>query len=106
MPTVLRESTPVARKPHWCSLCNTRIEPGQRYRVEVYVDPYGDGIYTWHECAACHDDMVAQMVWEWAGKPHEGIGPDEADEWAREMVAQGGDVERAVTYLARRGITP
>jgi len=45
-------------------------------------------------------------VWEWADTPYEGIGPDEADEWAREMVAQGRDVERAAAYLARRGITP
>lgn len=103
MPTILSDETRIARKKHRCSLCFSVIEPGQRYQVEAYLGPYGDGIHTRNQCATCHNDDVTQMVWTWAGCPFEGIGTEDADEWAREMVAQGLHVERAVAYLARRG---
>lgn len=107
MTTVLRESTPRARKPYHCSLCGVKINAGQRYNVVVTVDDYGGNFRSWRHCLHCAD--LLRMIW--ATAPHDyyddtGVGPDEADEWARQMHDDPGVLgANATAYLIRRGIT-
>lgn len=61
----LRDSRPIARKPHWCELCGGRIEPGTQYRVRVGAD--GGDFYhgRMHErCAVVADENYGYDDWE------------------------------------------
>lgn len=96
MVQVLRTARPTARQAHRCDLCSARIEPGEVYDRQTSI--YDGRIYDWLTCPACEPVMTA--VWAWLDDPYidEGIGSDEADEWAHEFP----DDPLAVAYLARR----
>lgn len=96
MPNLLRSSTPTARKAHRCYTCNGAIKPGEKYRRAVYLGD--DGLYEWVTCPPC--DELTQVVWDWAGRPHEGVTDEEFAEWARES----SDDPRAAAFLARIGL--
>jgi hypothetical protein len=104
MPTVLRESTPRARKPYPCALCGVDIRTGQRHRVVVTVGDYGGDLGSWRYCLLC--DEVLHLMWAFTPCDYqdEGIGPDEALEWARENHADPRYGQTACAYLERRGI--
>lgn len=101
MTTLLRETSPTARKNHWCHLCNKTIHPGERYlrTTTAYDGTVGDFI----KCAPCADDAITARVWDWFGRPEDGIHGDDAHEWATEMVIHGTpeDQKAAKNYLER-----
>ena len=82
MPTEMRHATPKARKPHECSLCLGPISPGETYSKTTYV--YDGRVYDWRTCAACLADKVSTAVFDWTEWDEDGIGPDDALEWAEE----------------------
>lgn len=95
-----------ARKQHTCSLCTGRIHAGDKYERATIVH---DGcIYDFLTCAPCIDDNVMHWVYtHWWGRFEDGIGEEDAYEWATELVAysEGSDpveVNAAKRYLARR----
>lgn len=93
MVTVIDTTTPVAKKTHTCSWCDTSINPGEKYhRARLIGD---DGPYVWKACAACQA-LVADVD-AWLGYADEGISPDCFAEWADEHP----DDARAVAYLER-----
>jgi len=95
MVQVLRTARPTARKTHRCDLCGGPINPGETYSRQTNI--YDARVYDWLTCPACAPVMTA--VWAWLGSPwDEGVGTDEADEWAHEFT----DDPLAVAYLARR----
>lgn len=96
----LRESTPTARKAHRCDWCYGTIQPGEKYRRSTNI--YDDHLYDWVACVACDD--LAALVWEWAGRPDEGIGEDSFEEWAREHQGDPQQGFPACAYLIRRGL--
>lgn len=95
MVQVLRTARPTARKAHRCDLCGGPINPGEVYDRQTSI--YDARVYDWLTCPACAPVMTA--VWAWLGSPwDEGVGTDDADEWAHEHP----DDPLAVAYLARR----
>jgi hypothetical protein len=96
MPTLLRDSTPVARKAHKCRTCFASIDRGERYRRAAYLGD--DGLYEWVSCLPC-DDLLND-VWKWAGNPWEGVTDEDYAEWAREHAATDS---RAAAFLERIG---
>lgn len=83
MTTILKETSPVARKPHVCDLCDCQIQPGDRYHRTEGVSYDYDGFFTWKACAPCR--ALTAIVWEHYGRPSEGVGIDDFDEWAKEF---------------------
>ena len=51
MPTMLKESHPIARKEHLCEFCGCKINKGQKYHRQTNV--YDDCIYDWIEHEEC-----------------------------------------------------
>ena len=51
MTTFLGSTNPVARKEHYCDLCNRIITPGERYNRQCNVGD--DGLYTFRACGHC-----------------------------------------------------
>lgn len=95
----LRETYPTARKARVCGFCCVAsIQPGTKYRRTTNV--YDGRLYDWVECLQC--SALLGLVWEWAGRPDEGVGEDSFHEWARdhEQDAEIGHLARA--YLNRR----
>ena len=92
MPTLIREKTVKARKPHACMLCNVVcIKPGQTYLRQTYA--YDGQIYDWVMCTDC--TAISDFVWEWAYYTDEGIGSDTYQEWALDTLAwSDNDEER------------
>ena len=101
MNAFIRETCPTARKSHACSLCNGRIMPGEQYTrtTNVYDGRIGDFL----RCTGCKDGMVLSRVYAWAFEPDEGVGFDDAMEWAREHAEHGTDDSKAAAknYLDR-----
>jgi len=95
--TTLRESRPVARKSHMCDLCFDTILAGQRYGRQTNI--YDDRIYDFLTCEPCSAVFSAAYTWAEDYCDDAGLGPDEAEEWAREFSA---DDPVAIAYLARR----
>lgn len=51
MPTILKETHPIAKKEHICELCGCKIQPGQMYILQTNI--YDGSIYdfiTHQEC--------------------------------------------------------
>lgn len=97
MSQILRDTHPVARKTHRCSLCFTKIQPGEQYRRTVLLGD--DGLYEWLSCQPC--EAVAVQVVAWLADPREGYTEEDAAEWSR---AHLGDPEQgalADAYLTR-----
>lgn len=94
----LRESTPVARKAHRCDWCYGEIKPGTKYNRSTNV--YDDRLYDWVSCSGCA--ALCPAVWDWAGRPDEGVDEDSFAEWAHDHL---GHDDRARAYLTRRGCT-
>lgn len=97
----LRATYPVARKDHRCSLCTAVIEKGAQHACTTCL--YGDRAYNFRECAECDTDGIVAEVHAWAGSPDEGVGVEEAHEWAHE---HRGDKKRgavAASFLKRSG---
>jgi hypothetical protein len=107
MPTLISHSNPRARKSHRCMMCGGRIQPGEQYSRDTLV--YGGRIYSWVECPACQSDHICNEVDAWTGGwRDEGVGIEEADEWAHETVrlAKTEDLrEIARRWLTRNGCT-
>lgn len=64
---ILSESTPVARKVHYCGFCGEKIVPGQKYykQTNVYDDTIGD--FKCHtECMDLSKalDMYSDLGWD------------------------------------------
>ena len=94
MPTLITEKTVTARKTHCCLCCGVvAIQPGDTYQRTVLA--YDGRVYTWVSCAGC--DSITDDVWDWCGRPDEGVGIDSYHEWAVEH----RDDPRAVAYLDR-----
>ena len=51
MPTMLKESHPIARKEHLCGLCGCKINKGQKYNRQTNI--YDGYIYDWIEHEEC-----------------------------------------------------
>lgn len=87
--TILKETEPKARKTHHCSLCHGLICPNEQYRRLTYVT---DGeINDFLTCFPCQNDNVLGRVWRWTGDNSifdQGIGFEDAAEWARETLAE------------------
>ena len=100
MPTLLSSKTVTARKPHRCGSCSTvAVQPGDTYTRESYV--YDGRAYTWVSCADCA--ALMPEVWDWAGMPDEGVGPDEYAEWALDHRDDPTHGEAARAFLIRTG---
>lgn len=97
MTTVLKSARPTARKPHWCDLCGTRIEPGEIY--DRQTNAYDGRVYDWLTCLPCLPVFSATVTWVNDPYRDEGFGTEDADDWAREYQAENPD---AAAYLARR----
>lgn len=93
MPTVLKDTRPKARRDYRCLSCEATISAGTTYRRTIYVGD--DGIYVWIVCDGC--DPLTNEVWDWAGRPDEGIGPEEIAEWANDSP----DDPAAIAFLGR-----
>lgn len=59
MPELLSNSSPIARKRHFCDHCGCGIEKGQRYIRAAFVD--GGRAYSW----ASHEDCQALAIELW-----------------------------------------
>ena len=53
MPTLLKDSHPIARKEHTCELCGCKINKGQKYYRQTNI--YDGRIYDWIEHEECRD---------------------------------------------------
>lgn len=79
----LRDSRVRARKEYRCGMCNVVIRPGDLHRASV--NKHDGDLYTWRECLACERDQVCLLVHDWTGGYYdEGVGWEEAYEWAEE----------------------
>ena len=63
MPTILKESHPIAMKEHLCKFCGCKINKGQKYYRQTNI--YDGCIYDWIEHEECHQiaselDMYSQ----------------------------------------------
>lgn len=100
-PQLLREARPVARKAHRCSMCYGRIQPGETYDRDTLV--YDGRVYDWLTCPGCSADSITNRVWEWSYAHDEGVGPEDAHEWATEQVIHGSaDDQRASKRFLER----
>lgn len=83
MITQVRWDTRKARKPHNCDMCAARIEVGEEHYVST--NAYDGRIYDWRECLPCHRDLICSEVYAWTGGYYdEGVGYEQAHEWAHE----------------------
>ena len=101
MNAFIRENSPTARKTHACSLCDGRIAPGEQYTRTTNV--YDGRMVDFLVCKGCKDGMVLFRVYAWALYSDEGVGFDDAMEWAREHAEHGTDDSKAAAknYLDR-----
>ena len=83
-----------ARKPHECYLCYTTIKPGDFYQYEAFT--WDGRIGHNRSCLPCVG--VTREVWD-CYSPDNGVGPDEADEWAYEFFFSNAT---ARDYLRRK----
>lgn len=98
MPQLLKSKTVTARKPHRCACCGEgAVKVGERYQRETYI--YDGRVYDWVSCNECAS--LQMHVWDWAGRPEEGIGADAYIEWAREHHEDREHGQCARAYLAR-----
>lgn len=97
----IREGTRRARKPHWCSMCNHGIGRGDLHYVSTYA--YDGSVYDWRTCLPCRRDQIANLVWNWRDQPDEGVGYDDAKDWAYGHEWMRNPAERAAArrWLAR-----
>lgn len=95
------ERTVRARKQHRCGMCGQGISAGDLYRVSVNL--YDGRVYNWRECLPCGNDGICAWVYNWADYPDEGVGYEEADEWAGYVHWMRRPAERAAArrWLAR-----
>jgi hypothetical protein len=104
MPTLIREKTVTARKPHACQCCGTvAVQPGETYKRATYA--FDGRVYDWVSCTECQ--AASTFVFEWACWGDEGIGPDHYQQWAEETARGYGnsaELDAAEAYLRRRGI--
>lgn len=85
MTTTLRDETRRARKPRHCGMCSASIRPGDLYRVTTMIHD-GD-LYDWRECLPCYRDGICNIVHDWTGGYYdEGVGYEQAAEWAEEAM--------------------
>lgn len=102
MPTCLREANPVARKAHRCDCCNGHIEPGERYHRSTNL--YDGRVYDFRCCNGC--DGLTSVVWDWAGRPDEGVNCEDFIEWAQgEHESDGVHATAARALLGRAGLS-
>lgn len=81
----LKEVTRRARKQHRCGMCSAAINPSDLHRVSTNL--YDGRVYDWRECLPCDRDVVVNLVHDWTGGYHdEGVGFEQACEWAEEAV--------------------
>lgn len=97
MSQLLRETRPVARKTHRCSLCFTKIKPGEQYRRAVLLGD--DGLYEFLDCQPCQ--AVGAKVIAWLFDPWEGYTEEDAAEWARDHLDDPEHGALADAYLTR-----
>lgn len=67
--TVIAQTNPVARKEHYCDLCNRVIDAGETYtRTRAVGD---DGPYVWKQCSHCTALLLIygdDIIWDrWEG---------------------------------------
>jgi hypothetical protein len=83
MVTTLESGHRKARKPHFCGLCGRRINPGDLHAYQNNV--YDGRAYTWRDCIWCDRDSIVHYVSDWMGGwTDEGVGGEQAVEWARQ----------------------
>ena len=90
----LAKTQPRARKAHRCANCSARIHPGETYSRQTNV--YDGRIYDWVSCDPC--EAIFQTIWDWAGRPDEGICSDTFFDWALDHRGESAD---ARAYLSR-----
>jgi hypothetical protein len=95
---VVRHRT--ARKPWWCSECQQRIEPGERY--EHVVGKWDDVISTFRTCAGCEKD-ADWLTKECGGYSHGGVYEELMDHWYDVPSLSLG---RAIVRMRRRCLLP
>lgn len=89
MVTQLHEGTRTARKVHRCGMCSQTIKVGERHHVSTNV--WDGRVYDWRECAGCARDSICSYVHDWSGCYYEeGVGYEQAAEWADEAVGWPG----------------
>lgn len=98
MPMCLRDAKPVARKAHRCDCCTGRIEPGERYSRSTNI--YDGRVYDFRSCAAC--ESLVSEVWNWAGKPDEGVNCEDFIEWAQDQDESDGEHAAVARALLAR----
>jgi hypothetical protein len=107
MPELLRERTVTARKSHSCRTCGAKaIQAGETYVRATYV--YDSRVYDWVQCVECA--RLQHAVYDWAGRPEDGIGAGDYQEFAEEQLSTPGsehlEASRAYLRRARRGTAP
>lgn len=102
MPERISESRPTARKAHVCQMCGGPIKVGETYSRDTLKY---DVIYDWITCQPCETDGVCNEVHAWTGGYYdEGVGIEQADEWAHECADQTEEPgPMARRWLARNG---
>lgn len=99
MPTQLREATRIARKAYRCSMCNGAIEAGTSHHVSTNL--FDGRVYDWRTCRSCVEDNIVSEVYFWAGSPDEGVGFEQAWEWAHDHRDDPALGREASALLAR-----
>jgi len=78
-------------------MCCATIRPGDIYDRQTSV--FDGHLNDWLTCEPCWPIFGAVDAWR-GGHGDEGLGPDDAEEWARDCP----DDQLAVAYLARREV--
>lgn len=89
---VLRQSEPVARKPHRCWLCSRVIDAGEKYVRAVWIDDDA-GFCDLAQCAHClalYRLYGDEFIWD----HHEGYSADDVRDWDPETA--GGCMAQAL----------
>lgn len=98
MPSLIKSKRVTARKPHTCRTCGcVAVERGEQYQRDTYT--YDGSVYDWITCRAC--SQITQAVYEWNGRPDEGVGTECFVEWAGEYRDDLNHGESARAFLAR-----
>ena len=72
--SLIRESYPVARKPHKCIWCGQAIEAGAEYIDERSVYDGNMQNFAWHP--ECRRDSMVHFQYEEEFEPYENARPD------------------------------
>ena len=92
---LLKESYPVARKEHRCSLCGRTIKPGEKYHRQTLV--YDGSPYDWVEDLDCQraTDVVCERLDFFGYDREDGLTNDVFNEEIWEILTEDLGIARA-----------